>query len=175
MSDLGQLSWFLGIEFRFEDGKIKMSQRHYLKKLLCKYKMEDCKPRAIPSEQKLSFSTDKEVQDVTKYREMVGSLVYAMTSTRPDLCWIVTKLSQYLAKPTIEHHVCVKHVLRYVKGTLGYELCFEKSGEWRMMSSEYMIRTSFIVLSGVYISHVGGLRVERERLYMYQSACYTLV
>ena len=43
-----------------------------------------------------------------------------------------------------------------------------------MMISEYIIRTSFIVLSGVYISHAGGLRVERD-LYMYQSACYTLV
>lgn len=47
-----------------------------------------------------------------------------MTCTRPDICWVVTKLSQFLTNPTKEHWVAVKHVLRYVKGTLAYELCY---------------------------------------------------
>ena len=129
MTDLGQLSWFLGIQFKFEDGSIKMNQSRYLEKILSKYDMGNCKPRSTPSEQNLKFSEDNEVVDVTKYREKVGSLVYAMTCTRPDLSWIVTKLSQYLDKPTVEHHTCVKHVLRYIKGTLDYELCFQKSDD----------------------------------------------
>ena len=50
-----------------------------------------------------------------------------MTCTRPNICWIVSKLSQYLSKPTAEHHACAKQVLRYIKGTLNYELVFCKS------------------------------------------------
>jgi len=56
----------------------------------------------------------------------VGSLIYAMTCTRPDLCWVVTKLSQNLSNPQKSHWTAVKHVLRYLKGTLEYELCYRK-------------------------------------------------
>ena len=50
-----------------------------------------------------------------------------MTCTRPDLCWVVTKLSQHLDNPDVSDWVMVKHVLRYVKGTLGYKLFYTKS------------------------------------------------
>ena len=106
-----------------------MDQTHYLKQILSRYNMENCKPKATPSEQKLNFSSDLEITNVTNYREMIGSLIYAMTCTRPDLCWIVTKLSQYLDKPTSEHHTAVKHVLRYIKGTLDYKLYFRKTSD----------------------------------------------
>ena len=52
-----------------------------------------------------------------------------MTCTCPDICWIVTKLSRYLLKPVQAHWVAAKHLLRYLKGTLGYELCYRKCSE----------------------------------------------
>ena len=52
-----------------------------------------------------------------------------MTCTRPDICWIVMTLSQYLSNPLQEHWVAAKHVLRYLKGTLDYELCYRKCSE----------------------------------------------
>ena len=70
-------------------------------KVLERFQMYDCKPRATPSEQKLECSGE-EFGDVKKYREAVGSLIYAMMCTRPDICWIITKLSQYLSKPLCE-------------------------------------------------------------------------
>ena len=143
MTDLGRLSRFLGIQFKY-DGGITMDQTHYLKKILSRYNMENCKPKATPSEQKLNFSSDLEITNVTKYREMIGSLIYAMTCTRPDLCWIVTKLSQYLDKPTSEHHTAVKHVLRYIKGTVDYKLYFRKTSDnlrlvMRMPTGEHLM------------------------------------
>ena len=134
LSDLGVLSYFLGIEFKFENGSIKMSQGHYLKKVLCKFKMENCKPRSTVCEAKLNFPIDDyDIEDVVRYREIIGSLVYAATCTRPDLSWIVTKLSQYLTKPGTEHHVAAKHVLRYIKCTLDCELCFKKVDELKLL------------------------------------------
>ncbi len=52
-----------------------------------------------------------------------------MTCTRPDLSWIVSKLSQYLSDPYEQHWSTVKHVMRYLKGTIDHELCYKKSDE----------------------------------------------
>ena len=49
-----------------------------------------------------------------------------MTCTGPDICWVVRRLSQFLSSPLQEHWTAVKHVLRYLKGTLHYELCYRK-------------------------------------------------
>ena len=125
MKDLGTLSYFLGISFEQGEGYVKMNQTKYLLKILEKFEMSNCKPRSTPCEQKLECNGDEQI-DSTKYREVVGSLIYAMTCTRPDICWIVTKLSQYLSKPQKEHWVAAKHVLRYLKGTVNYDLCYRK-------------------------------------------------
>ena len=55
--------------------------------------MINCKPRSTPSKHKFDCSTDNDLTDQRKYREAVGSLIYLMVCTRPDMCWIVTKLS----------------------------------------------------------------------------------
>ena len=135
MTDLGNISYFLGIEFHQSAGQITMSQSHYLKGVLKRYNMENCKPRSTPSEANLdvyaSESDDSDhspsPEDVTRYREIVGSLVYAMTCSRPDLTWIITKLSQHLARPTQADWMIITHVLRYIKGTLNQKLTFRKS------------------------------------------------
>ena len=49
-----------------------------------------------------------------------------MTCTGPDISWIVTKLAQYSQNLTVDHWTTVKHVFRYLKGTLDYKLCFQK-------------------------------------------------
>ena len=99
------------------------------KKILERFNMSDCKPRATPTEQKFDWSNsdDSDPVDEKKYREAVGSLIYLMMCTRPDISWIVTKLSQHLSNPRECHWVAVKHVLRYLKGTIEYELVYKKS------------------------------------------------
>ena len=104
-----------------------MNQTQYLTRLLEKYDMTNCKPRTTPCEKKLNFGSDTTCQCSIKYREIIGSLIYAMTCTRQDLCWIITMLSQHLERHSVEQCTTLKHVLRYVKGTLHYELCFRKS------------------------------------------------
>ena len=130
MKNLGKLSWFLGIEFKCEDDWIEMNQKSYLERVLSKFKMEDCKPKATPCElgsNKVLSEDSTELADARLYREIVGSLIYCMTATRPDLCYSVTKLSQHMANPTKAHLNMAKHVLRYIKGTLDYSVKFQKS------------------------------------------------
>ena len=127
MKDLGKLKHFLGIDFDQSDNCVKMSQAKYVEKILERFKMVDCKPRSTPCEQKLNYTDNADMMiDVRKYREAVGSLIYLTVCTRPDLSFIVSKLSQYFSEPTDEQWVTVKHVLRYLKGTLNKELCYKK-------------------------------------------------
>ena len=134
MKDLGKISYFLGIHFEQNKEEIKMNQRRYILKMLERFGMSDCKARSTPSELKVEcVSTDKDdssqLVNPREYREIVGSLIYAMTCTRPDISWIVSKLSQTLANPKADNMVAAKHVLRYLKGTIDYELSFKKSDE----------------------------------------------
>ena len=132
MKDLGPINFFLGIEFRQTSSSIEMHQKHYLENILKKFEMAECKPRYTPCESKPeAYEEDKDSNSddntVRKYREIVGSLVYAMTCSRPDLSWIVTRLSQHLANPSRVEWIMINQVLRYIKGTLDYKLTFKKS------------------------------------------------
>lgn len=127
MKDLGRLKHFLGIDFNQIDNCVKMSQAKYVEKILERFDMQDCKPRSTPCEQKLAYTDGADMMtDVRKYREAVGSLIYLTVCTRPDLSFVVSKLSQYFAEPTDEQWLTVKHVLRYLKGTLEKDLCYRK-------------------------------------------------
>ena len=130
MKDLHQLSWFLGIKFTFNGTTVTMDQIKYIEKVVRRFQMQDCKPRATPCElgvNKISSESEETFTDKKVYQEIVGSLIYVMTATRPDLSFIVTKLSQFMSNPSSCHLYLAKHVLRYLKGTLDYKLRFRKS------------------------------------------------
>ena len=128
MMDLGTLKHFLGIDFTQSDGCVKMSQEAYVHRILESFNMQNCKPRETPCDQKLSYTEDAvKMCDVKMHREAVGSLIYLTTCTRPDLSFVVSKLSQYFCEPTEEQWVTVKNVLRYLRGTTNRELCFRRN------------------------------------------------
>ena len=129
MKDLGNITNFLGIQFNQLQGNIEMSQCQYVESILLKFGMSNCNPRYTPCELNPSsvVHSDSFDKSTRRFREIVGSLIYLMTCTRPDLSWTVTKLSQHLAEPTAADWVMVKHVLRYLKGTSDYKLCFTKT------------------------------------------------
>ena len=75
----------------------------------------------------MEYNSDADPVDAKTYREVVGSLIYIMTCTRPNLSWIVSKLSQNLSEPNEQHWITAKHVMSYLKGTIDHELCYRKS------------------------------------------------
>jgi hypothetical protein len=128
MKDLGPLKYFLGIEFLQDDGSVRMCQSHYTKKLLNKFGMADSKPRTTPCEPKPDVVTgNHDVPKDIKYREVVGSLIYLMTCTRPDISWTVTRMSQKLENPGAAEWIMVKHILQYLKGTTENGLHYQRS------------------------------------------------
>ena len=129
MKDLGPLNHFLGMHFEHKNSTITIDQTAYLNSILSKYNMMDCRPRATPCEvpgSKVQSACPGTDLDPKKYREIVGSLIYATTCTRPDLAWAVSRLSQNVSNPHDVDWVMLKHVLRYVKGSVEYKLCYSK-------------------------------------------------
>jgi len=88
MRDIGPLSWFLGINFVCKAGEIEMNQSKYIDNLLPRFNMSECKPRVTPCDFNLNRMKDDENEqfaDEKTYRAVVGSLIYAMSATLPDL------------------------------------------------------------------------------------------
>ena len=86
--------------------------------ILKRFDMLDCKFMATHMDTNLKLLSDEtsELADVTHYRQIIGSLMYP-TNTRPDICFALNTLSQYLVKPRCVHLIAAKHVIRYLKGT----------------------------------------------------------
>ena len=115
MKDLGPLTSFLGIQFNSTNNCVTMNQSDYLQNVLHKFGFFDCKPRSTPCEQVPNSyqdqeSTESSDSDIKLYRQMVGSLLYAMTCTRPDLSYVDTILSQHLSKPNSADWTMINHV-----------------------------------------------------------------
>ena len=64
--------------------------------------------------------------DATLYKQLVGSLIY-LTTTRPDLSYAVSILSQFMSKPLESHWIVDKGILRYLRGTLDYGIIYTDS------------------------------------------------
>ena len=96
MKHLGELRYFLGLQVKREsDESLSLIQTEYLKRVLEKYNMMDCKPVSSPmnSDEILKKLRENESQTDAPYRPILGSIVYAMVSTRSDLCYAVCQLS----------------------------------------------------------------------------------
>ena len=131
VTDFGKLSHFLGIQFHFESGVIQMEQSQFIQEVLRRFDMHECKAKSTPCEARLAFNPDApKFENNRLYREMVGNLMYIMTSTRPDLAFIVNQLSQFLNDPTVEHFAAIKRVFRYLKGSVDQRLSFTKSSNF---------------------------------------------
>ena len=88
--------------------------------------MLDCKEITMPMASNLKLMSDasSEIVDSMMHHQMIGSLMY-LTNTRPDICFAVNTLSQFLADPRHVHRISAKHVLRYLKGTVDYGLKYD--------------------------------------------------
>ena len=73
------------------------------------------------------LSEDSEYIDAELYQSAVGKLLYLSTRTRPDISFAVSSVARYTAKPTTDHWKAVKHIFRYLVGTVDFGLFYSKS------------------------------------------------
>ena len=126
MSDLGPLSFYLGIEVHQDNSGITLRQTAYAKRVVELAGLTDCNPALTPMEERLKLSRDSTTEvDATQYRRLAGSLRY-LAHTRPDLAFSVGYVSRSMQRPTTEHQQAVKRIIRYIAGTLDHGLYYPR-------------------------------------------------
>ena len=123
MMDIGPLNFFLSLEINQDATGIKLSQAKYARDLLKRFHMIDCKPAPTPflSGVHLEDGGDTPLVDNTLYLQLVGSFLY-LTHSRPDLSYAVGAVSRFMQESHELHWNAAKRILRYVKGTITFEI-----------------------------------------------------
>ncbi|GJY83885.1 retrovirus-related pol polyprotein from transposon TNT 1-94 [Tanacetum coccineum] len=127
ISMMGELNFFLGLQIKqFEDG-IFFNQSKYVKEMLKKFSLENAKPikTRMSFETKLTRDEEGEPIDDTKYRGMIGSLLY-LTGSRPDIMFSVCLCARFQETPKTSHLEVVKRIFRYINGTSHLDLWYPK-------------------------------------------------
>ena len=112
---------------------ISLNQRKYVETVLQRFNMKESNlvKVPIPVGVKLSIEqcpkTQEEGKDMSRvpYASAVGSLMYAMVCTRPDISHAVEVLSRYMSKLGKDHWTVVKRVFRYLRGSTDYAICYQ--------------------------------------------------
>ncbi len=89
--------------------------------------MEECKPIRVPLDPKVKLQRNVNGNDESKgfpYQQVIGSSMYAMLCTRPDLAYPISVLSQHMANRNMQHWMAVKRIFRYLQGMLQMKLQF---------------------------------------------------
>jgi hypothetical protein len=127
MKDMGDATYILGIKiYRDRSRKlIGLSQSTYIDKILKKFSMQDSKKGCIPMNPGMPLSksqcptSDGEVAKMSHipYASAIGSIMYAMICTRPDVSYALSMTSRYQANPGEAHWIAVKNILKYLRRT----------------------------------------------------------
>lgn len=135
MSLLGELIFFLGLQISQQVDGIFISQSKYIKEMLKKFQMEDCKLVSTPMVTGCRLSKDDTSPEVDQklYKSMIGSLLY-MIASRPDVLYAVGLVGRFQAAPRENHLQVVKRIFRYLKGTTDFELWYPKGCELTLVA-----------------------------------------
>jgi hypothetical protein len=129
LKDLGNLSYFLGIQAVRSSQGLHLRQAKYISDLLFRSKMMGAKPFSSPCLAGSKMSTKDgdplSPEDITLYHQTLGALQYCLL-TRPDIALSVNQLCQHMHTPSILHWTAAKRVLRYLKGTIDHGLWYTK-------------------------------------------------
>jgi hypothetical protein len=125
MSDLGPLSYFLGIEVKQSTKGYHLSQSKYIEDLIARSGITDNRTAATPMDLHLQLCLPDGVplEDPSRYQHIVGILIY-LTVTRPDIAHVVHILSQFVCAPTSVHFGYLLRVLWYLWGTSSRSLFY---------------------------------------------------
>ena len=135
MKDLKEASHILRIKLMRDRQKrmLGLSQASCIDEILARYNMQDSKKGFVPFRVVKSLyrnqypKTNTEIERMREipYASVVGSLMYVMLCTRPDICFAVGMVSRYQSKPGEEHWIAVKYILKYLRRTRDYMLIYQ--------------------------------------------------
>ena len=135
MSDVGPLSYFLGISVTRTSSHMLLSQQKYAQEILERVGMSSCNPVATPvdTNSKLIADARPPVSNPTHYRSLAGALQY-LTFTRPDIAYAVQQVCLFMHDPRELHYHALKRILRYIQGTIDHGLHLYPTSHMRLIA-----------------------------------------
>ena len=119
---MGNAHYFQGVEVTPTSMGLILSQHKYVLDILCRAGMSLCRPIDTPASSfKIDLRFSELFSDLTRFQQIIGALQY-LTFTRPDICYVVNKVCQFMHAPTESHWLAIKCILRYLKGTSSFGL-----------------------------------------------------
>jgi hypothetical protein len=133
MTDLGLMTYFLGMEVKQSKNEVFICQKKYAKEILKKFQMEECKATSTPMNQKEKLCKDDGDDKIDEgyFRSIIGCLMY-LTTTRPGILFVVSLLSRFMHGASELHLRAAKRILRYVRGTVSYGVKYEKCQSFKL-------------------------------------------
>ncbi|KAK7582221.1 hypothetical protein V9T40_013666 [Parthenolecanium corni] len=154
MTDLGAVETYLGIDFSYENGIMRLSQSRYIEKLAREFDVVDSNVKFTPMEENLRLESS-ETFESTEYRSLIGGLLYIASCTRPDVAYSVNYLSRFLSCPTSETFKYAQRILIYLYHSRHLSLtlksnCLEKiaayvDSDWAADLVDSKSTTGFVV------------------------------
>ena len=106
---------------------ITIDQCNYLEKALTRFQLTDAKGAITPlptSWEPKANTGQATAAEITCYQSIIGSLLYLMIGTQPDIAFAVTHLLQFSTNPTEDHYKAAQHICCYLVGTRDYKLVY---------------------------------------------------
>ena len=127
---LGPVKYFLRIEFDRSSDRILMTQQKYILDLMEETKHTKCRISDTPIEvnHRLTLDDKDPEIEIISYQKLIGKLLY-LSHTRPDICFTINVLSQFMHLPCNSHFQAANRVLKYLTGTIGFGLTYRKVGK----------------------------------------------
>lgn len=142
MKDLGPAKRILGMDIYRdrENGVLTLSQGAYLEKVLKNFMIEESRPVSTSMGSHFKLSSTREdlrseihrVMESVPYSSAVGSLMYSMIGTLPDIAYGVGLVSRFMSAPSQVHWDAVKWLMRYIRGTTELKLTFKKDDQFEV-------------------------------------------
>ena len=119
----------LSISRNRKEKLLYVSQPDYTEKILQRFQMSRCNPVSLPATPEAFLNKEENSEKTVKvpFKEVTGSLMYLMLSTRPDIAFAVNQISQFCENPQPDHWAAVKRIFSYLQGTRDYGLHFGPS------------------------------------------------
>ncbi|XP_071912216.1 uncharacterized protein [Coffea arabica] len=125
ISDMGEAKMILGVKIIRKGDGIMLTQEHYTERLLRKFENYDVTPVSTPYDANTQLKKNNgDPIAQSKYAQIIGSLMHLMNFTRPDIAYVVCRLSRYTHNPNREHWFALVRLMKYLRGTMNFGILY---------------------------------------------------